>query len=283
MPYASLEDALVLGTELERPFVCHAHDDHNASASVNALTGLFFCYTCGNGGKVDPSTVEISTEGLTRQMQKTFTAMDSDHRFSESWLNSFDAFTPGAYWLSRFSRETCRFYRLGTAPHVATYPMRDNAGRVMGVVTRDTTGERPQKYMYPPGVKNSQYLMDYHRVATPTVVLVEGMADVAAVYEAGYHVALGCYGARVSAAQARLLCKYDPARVLVAFDQDTAGEKGHGRVVDLLRGEGIRVDRLWWDTYKDLAEMPLEVRRQMLEQVLGHDSITTIDQRRLAG
>lgn len=281
MAYNSLEDALTFGFELERQYRCQAHDDHNASASVNSVTGWFFCYTCGHKGKVDPETIEITNEGLGRHMTKTLQALVSDHRYSESWLNTFDASGPGQYWLGRFSIEICRYYRLGSAPGVSTYPMRDNAGRVLGVVTRDTTGERQQKYKYPFGVSTSDYLIDYHRVCSPVVVLVEGMADVAAVHEAGYPVALGCYRAGLSKAQVRLLTKYEPRRILVAYDQDKAGDEGYTKVQAAL-GSEFPVERMWWDTYKDVAEMPVSVRRTMLDAVVGHDSITSLDRHKLS-
>lgn len=282
MPYNSLEDALTFGFELERPYRCEAHDDHNASASVNSVSGLFFCYTCGHAGRVDPEKIEITNEGLSRHMTKTYRRLTEEHRYSESWLATFDGAGPGEYWLNRFSAETCRYYRLGSAPGVATYPMRDNAGRVLGIVSRDTTGERLQKYLYPQGVSTSDYLIDYHRVCSPVVVLVEGMADVAAVHEAGYPIALGCYRAGLSAAQVRLLAKYEPTRILVAYDQDKAGDAGFAKVHAAL-GREFKVERMWWDdAYKDVAEIPVGLRAQMLDALVGHGSITTLDRHKLS-
>jgi 5S rRNA maturation endonuclease (ribonuclease M5) len=282
MSYASLEEALIFGTEVERPYVCAAHADHNASASVNSETGWFFCFVCGHAGKVDLDRFEVSIEGMHRfTLRMARNLEERPDRFPEAWLNAFDSVSAGGYWLSRFTPRTCRFFRLGSARGVATYPMRDNVGKVLGVVTRDLTGEREEKYKYPWTVKKSKYLIDYHRVVSDTIVLVEGMADVAAVYEAGYHMALGCYGSQVSNAQLKLVRKYLPSRVLVGFDMDYSGDKGFHRVADALRGE-IPVQRLWWDTYNDIAEIPLSDRRDMLQEVVGHDSVTRVDQGYLA-
>lgn len=268
MGYADLESALTYGWEVERSFRCinPEHNDNSASASINAVSGLFVCYACGYAGKVDMDKVEVHVSGLKKYTAKVFARLEEGNRYSEGWLNAFDSAGPGSYWLGRFDAATCRTFRLGQAPGVATYPMRDNGGEVMGVVTRDLTGQRRQKYLYPPGVKNSQYLLDYHAVESENVVLVEGMADVAAVAQTGQRMALGCYRAWLSAAQAKLLRKYEPRKVFVAFDQDRAGDLGAARVEELLASY-TKVVRLTWDQYKDLAEMPLDQRVRMLDLV----------------
>ena len=269
MAYGSLEEALLVGWEIERAYVCTAHPDHSASASVNSITGLFYCYACGHRGKADKNSVQITDEGLNRYLarlkQRIFPDQD---RYSESWLNTFDAGGPGAYWLSRFDLATSRYYRLGTAPGVATYPMRNNVGEVLGLVTRDISGERPQRYLYPARVQVGNYLIDYHRVDSDTIVLCEGMTDVAAVYQTGHHVALGCYKAGLTATQAQLIRKYAPKNILVGFDQDAAGQQGYQTVVREL-GRQFPVERLWWSDYDDLAAIPLSERSAMLNQVLG--------------
>jgi DNA primase len=273
--YGSLEEAILYGYEFERQYVCHAHNDHNASASVNAVSGWFFCYACGHRGRIDPETVEISDEGFHRMVLKMTSELEAKER-PEAWLNTFDATGPGDYWLSRFSERTCRFYRLGHAPEIGTYPMRDNVGRVLGVVSRDLTGNREQKYLYPWGVSISKYLIDFHRMTSDTLILVEGMSDVAAVYEAGFHCAIGCYRNGLSAAQVKLLLKYDPRKVLVGFDQDSGGEIGWQRVRKVLGGQ-VSLHRMWWKGYKDLAAIPLEERREMLTEMLDNESVTMVD------
>lgn len=277
MAYGSLEEALLLGWELERQYVCQAHPDHSASACVNATTGFFICYACGHRGKVDKGTLHMTPAGLQSFLHRLHTRMNPDHdRYSESWLNAFDSNGPGQYWGSRFNEETCRFFRLGTAPGVATYPMRNNIGEVLGVVTRDLTGEREMRYKYPSGLQVGQYLIDCHRVETDTVILAEGMSDVAAAYETGFHATLGCYKAGLTNKQAELLRKYAPDRILVAFDMDEAGEKGFQRVSETL-GRLFRVERLVWSDYNDLAAIPLLERTAMLEHVLGESVSKTQD------
>jgi DNA primase len=267
VPHASLDEALLLGQGVERSFLCPFHPDHNASASVNSLTGLWVCYACGAAGKVNADHLVFDSKGIVKFTQQLFEEMTANRFFPESWLNVFDAAGPGEYWLSRFSERIARKYRLGQAPNVATYPMRDNVGRVLGVVTRDLTGERPAKYMYPRGVKVSEHLANYHQVNSDALVLVEGMADVVACAEVGVDT-VGSYRAGMSHTQAMLLRKYAPDVLWVAYDQDSAGEAGF-RAVQRLLSPWMKVYRLWWSDFKDVAEMPRRDRLDMFLNVLS--------------
>jgi hypothetical protein len=272
--YGSLEEALTFGSELERQFICPAHDDHNASASVNSVSGLWCCYACGAAGRADLDTIEISATGVVKMTAKLFDQLTTENKFTESWLNVFDSTGPGDYWLSRFDVTTCHHFRLGSAPGVATYPLRDNEGQVLGVVTRDLTGRRKEKYRYPARVNVSNYLIDYHRVSGDDLILVEGMSDVCAVHEAGF-AAVGSYRAGISSAQALLLRKYQPRTLWVAYDQDRAGDEGYSKVLAKLDW-AFHVKRLWWSDYKDLAEIPVDLRRQMLAEVTNKPALVAL-------
>ena len=273
--YRDIESALLYGYGVERQYVCQAHPDHNASASVNSLTGLFVCYACGHSGRVDPKSLHFDAEGVLRFTREINDVMTKVNPYTETYLDVFDSTGPGDYWLGRFSADTCRYFRLGHATGVATYPMRDETGAVLGIVTRDTTGTREQKYRYPPRVKVSDHLIEAWRCTSEKVVLVEGMADVAAVHEAGFDCALGSYKAGISKAQAAILRRYAPTTVLCAYDQDTAGDKGWTTVRDQLRYV-CRVQRLEWDTYNDVAEIPLSDRREMLTELVGKRAMARV-------
>jgi DNA primase len=273
--YRDLESALLYGYEVERQYVCQNHPDHNASASVNALTGLFVCYACGHAGRVDPNSLHFDAEGVLRFTREIEDKATKVNPYTETYLNLFDSTGPGDYWLSRFDTRTCRNFRLGHATGVATYPMRDETGAVLGIVTRDTTGTREQKYKYPPRVSVSDHLIEAWRCTAETIVLVEGMADVAAVWEAGFDCALGSYKAGLSKAQAAILRRYAPTRVLCAFDQDTAGDAGWVKVRDQLR-YCSKVQRVEWDTYNDVAEIPLSDRRDMLTELVGQRAMASV-------
>lgn len=266
----SLDEALTQpGAGLERAFHCPVHGDNHPSASVNIISGLWVCYTCGAKGKVgDHYTVdpEALLKHLKGQKQKFET-----HYFPESWLELFDAGEPHEYWLSRFSYEACKHFRLGydAEEDAATYPLKDSMGLLLGVVRRplgeDWDGP---KYIYPRFLDVTRYMFNYTQDARSKVLLVEGAADAIACWEAGYE-AFAIYGSRMSEHQARLLRRINAQQIYTAFDLDEAGRKAHSGVQSLI--QDVPVEAIVWSAEigKDIAEVPLEDRRKLLADRFG--------------
>jgi DNA primase len=267
MNYASIEEAMVYGYGVERSFQCHVHGDHNPSASVNSVTGLWFCYACGAKGKYN--VADIPPDKAATQLVRYIDRMEQEKRYySENWLDVYDSQGPGTYWLSRFSANTCADFRLGhdSAGRFATIPVRDLLGRVLGVVRRDLTGEDPAKYRYPPGVTMSELLFNYPDCTGDVLMLTEGATDAIAAVEAGWEDVVATYRNGISRAQTALIHEYQPKTVLVAYDQDKAGEAGY-QAVRYHLGPRYKVDRLTWSDYKDLASIPVSDRRDMMKQL----------------
>jgi Toprim-like/CHC2 zinc finger len=269
MSYATITEALTSGTGVERSFLCPVHDDHNASASVNSLNGLWICYTCGARGKADMDRMEIDPYQVQRMCIKALDTIDvTIHTiYPQAWLGTFDASGPGEYWLNRFTPKTCAYFRLGTTDLYPTIPMRDNDGNVLGVIKRSAIPAR--KYVYPYGVNVGNYIFDIHRQDQNYLVVTEGPTDAMASWEVGIP-AIALYGSRFSDAQAAQIRKYYPEVVYSAHDQDEDGEKAYERLSWGLYPH-IQVRRLHWTGYKDLAEMDLSTRRSVLARVAEED------------
>lgn len=280
MGYASLAEALARGKGREIAFRCPVHDDHQASASVNPAKGLWVCYACGARG---------TTEGVweaedTRFADDVEELLGHEQRiYSERWLDQFDAGPVHPYWLGRFAEATCRHFRLGYdhSRGAPVYPMRDNAGRVLGVVRRSLLDYGP-KYLYPRGVNKSQLLFNYSPAQVRRVDLVEGAADAMACWEVGYgedYAVFGLYGSMLHPAQIALLHRTGATQIGLLLDNDDAGRKaisGHvqdGRWVpgigERLIAEGFDVLVPDWSLVhaKDVAELPLPTRRTLLDSV----------------
>lgn len=270
MAYDSLEEAIATGHGTERQFLCHVHEDTNASASVNVVKGLWVCYGCGAGGRVDTDRIEINPEWLVKNLRRLeeSLAAGGPKTYSERWLGLFTAAGPGDYWLSRFTPEACKHFDLGMMPDgsAATYPLRDHAGRILGVVQRNLSEEGP-KYRYPFGIDTTDFLYNYHACEGDEIVLVEGATDAIAAWEAGYE-AMAIYGSRLSAKQAALLRRYAPRKMILAFDQDEAGQRAV-HAVQLAFPEVEVVPAVWPatthdGTKQDLASMPVPTRKYAL-------------------
>lgn len=264
----SLEDALHNGYGIERSFLCHVHGDNTPSASVNSLNYMWVCYACGAGGKVDPDNIEYDPYALKRQLDDLERrAKVQEVSYSESWLNIFDSTGPGEYWLSRYPASLCRKHRLGQTPDglYATIPLRDNGGGVRGVIRRSLTGQRP-KYRYPFGAKLSQRMYNYHRADSDVILITEGATDAIAVDEVRPGISMSLYGMNVSATQSWLLRRYAPRVILVATDQDRAGERALDSM-NTAMGDFCPVIRLTWSDYKDLASIPVDDRADLIHWV----------------
>ena len=193
---------------------------------------------------------------------------------TESWLDVFDSGPIHPYWLSRYKEQTCREFRLGydAGKEKPCYPIRDQQGRPLGVVLRNLDDPSAPKYRYPLGVSTSKLLFGYERLyPNEPLVLCEGATDVIAAYEAGFW-AVGSYGSRLSDDQAHLIRAAKPTVVVVAYDQDKAGDDGAAFAGEHLNSLGILTVRPVWDGYKDLGEMPTATRTKILTEALAISS-----------
>ena len=265
MSYASIEEAMVYGYGIERSFRCHVHGDTNPSASVNSVTGLWFCYACGARGKYNVSDVPPD-KAATTLIRYVDRMMQEKTVHPEAWLDVYDSMGPGDYWLSRFSPEVCARFRLGQDParKFATIPVRDAQDRVLGVIRRDLTGTDEAKYRYPPGVTMSKLLFNLSSCEGDVLMLTEGATDAIAADEAGWPSVMATYRNGISLYQRILLREYAPTTVICAYDQDEAGELGYRQIKNAL---GVKVDRLTWTDHKDLASIALSDRRAMMQQL----------------
>lgn len=271
MTTITLGDALARGHGTWRSFTCPAHPDANPSARVNVSSGKWVCMVCHARG----TTAGYVPDPILA-LDEARALLDSvSLEKPESWLDQFDSGPVHPYWLSRFDEASCRTFRLGWDGNRGKpcYPVRDRAGRPLGVVHRSLDGDGP-KYKYPRGVRTAELLFGVREaVQVDVVFLVEGAMDVVAAREAG-HDALGTYGARLHERQAREIASLNPAMVWVAYDMDKPGEEGAKDALRTLRDAGIMCGRAnWHPRYKDLGEMGLEARRATLSKVLA--SIST--------
>lgn len=283
MAYRSLEEALARGRGRERPFRCPVHGDSHASASVNVVKGLWYCYVCGAKGTTT-DIIETPDFEFSRQMLEEVDAAEA-RVYPESWLDLFHR--PGVhhpYWLGRFAPETIDHFRLGFnalrsvqgQPRPSPcYPLRDPAGLVLGLVYRQL--EHQPKYVYPPGSAVSEKLYGYTDAQRDHVLLVEGAVDAMACWEAG-HEAWALFGATISKTQIRLLHRAGVTRVGLVMDNDAAGVRA---VTGYRKDSGDYVPGLEWKLStagfevvvadwtgrpeKDVAEIPRQLRTSFLD------------------
>ena len=222
----TLAEALRYGRGVQRSFLCPEHGDSRPSATVNIAKGVWHCFTCHAHGTLtgEARLAEPDYESMKLWLDNK---LAEGTVYPEAWLSRWDAGEVHPYWMDRVGEVAARRFRLGSdAEHDAvTYPLRDPAGEVLGVVRRSLGGDGP-KYKYPTGVDVGRLLFNYNGLRREAVVLVEGALDAIALWNVGID-AFAIYGSRLSVAQVRLIDRIDPEFVYTAYDQDDAGWLAH--------------------------------------------------------
>lgn len=271
-PRSDLDLALLTGEGVERPFRCPNPEhsttgDKHASASVNVLKGVWYCYVCHAAGKVDSKRkLELTDVQLIAMTQPE----EHQRTYSDRWLEWFGF---GYYWLERFPPWLCEMMSLGQDPITgeATFPVYHSIGGVAGVGRRTPGGQ--SRYLYPASWSASRSLFGAHQVKvcqpdTSVLVLVEGAADSTAIWEAGA-VGLACYGAGLHWPQMEFIHRYNPQLVITAFDADEAGVKAAVRSYGQL-SDYVEVANAHWSLVgaKDPAEVSVEARLEVLAKAV---------------
>ncbi|HEY5787686.1 MAG TPA: toprim domain-containing protein [Microlunatus sp.] len=237
----TLEEVLVSGQGIERPFRCSQHDDRLASASVNVLKQVWYCHACGAKGKVDDKRAP-SVEALLALMNPEKAA----RHYPDAYLELFN--WPGKkYWDSRLAPWVTHLLDMGQDPLTgdATFPVYTPAGVLAGVGRRHVTEDKSTRYLYPRDWSAASSLFgarDYPN--HPVICLVEGAADAASVWEVGAP-AFGVYGSGLHVPQVALTSRFNARVILLGFDMDNAGELAVSRAFVQLKGMA-EIKRVRW-------------------------------------
>jgi hypothetical protein len=270
-----LEDVLAVGQGIERPFVCHVHNDTRASASVNVLKKVWYCFSCGARGMVDGSAIKAPS---VAELEAMLAPERTARIYPDSYLDLFD--WEFGNWVERLSDWMRWHARLGCDPITfdATFPVRTPEGRLAGVGRRSADPEADNRYRYPPGwsAANSLFLVGKR---SDILVLSEGAGDTAGVGETGMWAA-GCYGAGIHYPQIELIARLAPKLVVIAFDGDEAGDRAaygwtgengkHHPGAQQLIGHLAPVAIADWRKAggKDPLEIPFGQRRELLVETV---------------
>ena len=268
MSTVTLSEVLAKGSGTWRSFTCPVHADANPSARVNVQTGKWVCMVCGAKGTTANHEVDVDW-----MLEQSLEGLNEEHGTkAESWLDQYDSGPVHPYWLSRFSEEVCRVFRLGwdTVRQQPCYPLRAHTGLPLGVVRRNVDDPDGPKYKYPRGANTSGLLFGVMEAQqTERLLLVEGAMDVVAVRECG-HDAVGTYGSKLYSKQIDQIVALEPRVVYIAYDMDRAGRDGGFHAERDLQRAGIMAWRVEWnDRWKDLGEMDLRTRCNTLTNILA--------------
>ncbi|MCZ2073391.1 MAG: toprim domain-containing protein [Bryobacterales bacterium] len=233
--------------------LCPLHEDHKPSFLVDPLKNLFYCYGCERGGDVIrfaelyhqvkfsqalallrqwrglPPLLRETTEFYRIQLHRHSEAVTYLYqrgvRSSEVIEHMQIGYAPGGClrgWLTQlgYSWLALRESGLVTTAGYDTYMYRVVFPLEGNLYGRSLSAAAPP-HRFLPGAKGGLYLWDHAR-QYPEVILVEGLFDYAALWEAGFHNVTCSLGANLNARQFHQLCD-GPRTVYLAFDADTNG------------------------------------------------------------
>ena len=238
--------------------LCPLHEDREPSFLVDPHKNLFYCYGCGRGGDVIrfaelyhqvkfPQALSLLHQwrGLAPLLHEvaSFYGMQLHrHGVAVAYLDQRGVrspeliehmrigYAPGGClrgWLAQLGYSLLALRQTGlitaagydTYMHRIVFPLEGNLyGRSLSAAAP------PHRFL--PGTKGGLYAWDQAR-RYPEVILVEGLFDYAALWQAGFHNVTCSLGTNLNARQLRQLC--DGSRtVYLAFDADQngSGQKG---------------------------------------------------------
>lgn len=269
----TLQDALDLGQGTERPFRCPKHDDRNASASVNVLKGVWYCYVCFEKGHIDKKKAPTLAElGQMMEPEKNCRI------YPEIYLDVFTVEPQRIHWSTRFPDWLVWWATLGEDAMTgeATFPVRTPEGRLAGVGRRQTdeavqqareAGTNPSRYKYPMRWSASRVMHSQGSPQSGALVLVEGAADAISLWEVGIP-AYAVYGSGLHLPQVEYVKRFKPSVIVLGMDADDAGERGAGLSMAALADLPVDVVRVTWPE-KDPAECTQEQRISTIASVVG--------------
>lgn len=253
--------------------LCPLHEDHQPSFLLDPHKNLFYCYGCGRGGDVIrfvelyhqvkfpqalailrqwlglPPLLRETTEFYRMQLQRHPEAVaylyERGVRSSELIEHMRIGYAPGGClrgWLTQlgYPVEALRQTGLVTAAGYDSYMRRVVVPLEGNLYGRSLSAAAPP-HRFLPGAKGGLYSWDQARLY-PEVILVEGLFDYAALWEAGFHNVTCSFGTNLNVRQFRQLCDGRRA-VYLAFDTDAngSGQKAAQSLACRLREHDVTV------------------------------------------
>jgi DNA primase len=233
--------------------LCPLHPDHQPSFLVDPGKNLFYCYGCGRGGDLI-RFVELfhgvrfgEAMALLRRSSGVESLLNDTSRFYQMQLDRHSeaviylqqrgiqqpeiieelafGYAPGRclrHWLMTLGYTPGNLQEAGLAnaagydtfSHQVVFPLEANLyGRSIGDAA-------PHRFL--PGAKGGLYGWDRVKHC-PEIIVVEGLFDLAVLWQAGFHNVTCAVGNHLNARQTLQLCDGIPRTVYLAFDSDASG------------------------------------------------------------
>lgn len=219
---------------------CPLHDDHKRSASLNVNTGLWYCQTCEEGGKVTTLLRKMKEQGISFNGSKVpefkRTSEEDKQEFPyndnhvRSWQSRLVAEGLEEYLLDRgLSADTIRDFEIGHNGKAYTIPIRDVNGDLVQVRFYDSNPDDDRRKIW--GVKGfgepRLYPID-SLIEADEIIICEGEWDTMLAIQHGFNAITRTGAARVWDGDWNK--HFAGMTVYLCHDMDTAGQAGNAKV-----------------------------------------------------
>jgi DNA primase len=256
--------------------LCPLHADHNPSFLVDPQKNLFYCYGCRRGGDVIRFAElfhQVEFRDAVALLREWCGVAPLLHQAVDYYRVQLHRHSEAVAYLHQRgirSPELIDHMRIGYAPGACLrgwlmqlgYPL--SALRQAGLVTAVGYDAYTRRIVFPlagnlygrslspsapphrflPGSKGGLYSWE-HVCRYPKVIMVEGLFDYAALWQAGFRNVTCAMGTQLNAYQFRQLC--DGMRTIyLAFDADAngSGQRAARALSERLSGQGVAALRV---------------------------------------
>lgn len=268
------------GSRQEFVGLCPLHQETHPSFYVNADKNLFYCHGCGRGGDlirfaqiflnlpfrqtVAHLEQELTSAPVCQLLEETAAFYQFQlHRHAEAvcYLEHRGlhdsalieelglGYAPGGNLRRHLAAWCCSFDQLLEIGLInrhgrdafcrrVIFPCRQR-GEIVNLYGRSIGAAFPHRLL--PRSKGGLFAWESVR-SSSTVILVEGLFDLAVLWQAGFRNTTCAIGAQLTPVQLAQLADQPDRSVYIAFDQDDnqAGQKAAQQLAQYLRGAGVR-------------------------------------------
>jgi len=227
------------------------HEDRNPSMSIDLVTGLARCFSCGhkvnlyaefnedynydnvNMRKLEQQLARIRANTVGLEFPAGYTPYRRDYRdISAETLIKYEAFK-----LNRDEYE-----------NRIIFPIRDITGKIRAFVGRHLHSDESDKYkVWPPKSIPPMFPSKVSPIQS-SVILVEGIFDALNLLDNGMKNAVTFFGVTFNKAwlhdQLRLLRLQGITKIYIMFDGDKAGQNGAKALITVLEESGFQYDTI---------------------------------------
>lgn len=280
------------------------HNDSDASFCVNTQTNTWTCYGChsdkknkeqGNYGSDAIAFIEWVNEGkvswidavkflaqrinLPIPNDTNSKAYKQNYNLTQKYIKDMTSDAYEYLYDRGLDDETIEKWTICYDKHDdrVVFPLFDSYKNIVGfnkrLVTPQTKGLN-RKYIHSSDseiFKKSQYFygMQFLDRSKDYIILTEGVFDVILPQMYGVSNVICGLGTTLSEYQINVLAKLGKT-VIVVYDNDEKGSKTMKKVMPLLESSGISAKLLVLPEGKDLAEVTLELKYDILEYILDN-------------